>query len=268
MATYRLTLEYDGAGFEGWQRQPGSRRTVQAALETALSRVTSQRVRVAGSGRTDAGVHAEAQVASARLDTALSPDRLRLALNGVLPRDVAVLEVALAPEGFHARRDATAKLYRYSIWNGRTRSPLRAARSLCLQRPLDLSAMRQASLALVGQHDFASFQAAGSNVTTTVRTLLRLEVEGEAGGAVALLCEGTGFLRHMVRNLAGTLIQVGSGRRDPAELPAVLAARDRRRAGPTASAHALTLVGVRYPERVLALVAGRYDSPDRSAPYP
>lgn len=225
--------------------QPGGR-SVQGTLEAAIARVTSRRVRVVGSGRTDAGVHAEGQVASVRLETSLLPDRLRLALNGVLPADVAVREILAAPEGFHARRDASSKTYRYAIWNGRTRSPLRAGRALCLQRPLDLPAMRVAAGALVGTHDFASFQAAGSNVTTTERTLLRLDVLGEAGGAIEILCEGTGFLRHMVRNLAGTLVEVGSGRRPPEEMAAILAARDRRRAGPTAAAHALTLLGVCY----------------------
>jgi tRNA pseudouridine38-40 synthase len=244
--TFRLTLEYDGAGFEGWQAQRQGRRTVQATLESALARVTGQRVRVAGSGRTDAGVHAEGQVASVSIETALPPERLRGALNGVLPRDLVVLALESAPEGFDARRSAVSKLYRYSLWNGPSRSPLREARALCLRRPLDVAAMREAAQALLGTHDFASFQAAGSSVTTTVRTLLAVEVRGEAGGAIELLFEGTGFLRHMVRNLVGTLIEVGSGQRPASQLPVLLAARDRGRAGPTAPARALTLVRVAY----------------------
>ena len=250
MPTFRLTLEYDGSDFEGWQVQPPGRRTVQGALETAIARVTSQRVRVTGSGRTDAGVHAEGQVASVAVETALEPERLRLALNGVLPPDVAVLDVALAPQGFDPRRDATSKLYRYSIWNAPSRSPLHRRRALCLQRRLDLPALRRAAVALVGHHDFASFQAAGSGVATTDRTLLRLDVTGEAGGAVELWFEGTGFLRHMVRNLVGTLLEVGSGRRSADEMAGILAARDRRRAGPTAAPQGLTLVAVRYDSPV------------------
>jgi tRNA pseudouridine38-40 synthase len=244
--TFRLTLEYDGAEFEGWQIQPGGRRTVQGVLEIALARVTCERVRAVGSGRTDAGVHAEGQVASVRLETGLEPERLRRALNAVLPDDVAVRELAVAHDEFDARRDATGKLYRYSLWNAPDRAPLRRRRSLCLQRPLDLARIRVAAAQLVGSHDFASFQAAGSQVKSSVRTLRRLDVTGGAGSAVDLWFEGSGFLRHMVRNLSGTLIEVGSGRRDPEGMTTLLAARDRHRAGPTAPPHALTLVSVSY----------------------
>jgi tRNA pseudouridine38-40 synthase len=176
MRTFRLTLEYDGADFEGWQFQPGEHRTVQGTLEQAIARVTLERVRATGSGRTDAGVHAEGQVASVRLATALEPERLRRALNGVLPRDISVRALELAADAFDARRHASGKLYRYAIWNGATRRPLRSARSLFLARPLDLTALRRAARDLVGSHDFASFQGAGSDVETTVRTLRRLEV--------------------------------------------------------------------------------------------
>jgi len=244
--TFRLTLEYDGADFEGWQVQPGGRRTVQGTLEHAIARVTLERVRCVGSGRTDAGVHAEGQVASVRLATGLAPDALRRALNGVLPPDVVVRALALAPDGFDARRHATGKLYRYALWNGPERAPLRRRRALQLQRPLDLAAMRRAAAELVGSHDFASFQASGSDVRSTVRTLRRLDVSGQAGAAIALWFEGSGFLRHMVRNLAGTLLEVGSGRRDPEGMTVLLAARDRAGAGRTAPAHALTLVSVSY----------------------
>jgi len=242
---FKLVLEYDGAAFAGWQVQP-AKETVQGALEAAIARVSGQRVRIVGAGRTDAGVHAEGQVASARIETVLGADRLRLALNGVLPASVVVVDASEASETFHARRDARAKRYRYAIWNGAVRSPLRAARAWCLQRPLDLAAMRCAAAAVVGTHDFASFQTAGSDVATTERTVERLDVEGTAGGGIALGFEGTGFLRHMVRNLTGTLVEVGSGRRSASEMPALLAARDRRRAGRTAPAHGLTLEWVRY----------------------
>lgn len=254
MPTFRLTLEYDGSGFQGWQVQPGGRRTVQGALEAAVQQVTSERVRVAGSGRTDAGVHAEGQVASLVLAEPVEPERLRQALNGVLPEDVAVLALEPAPEGFDARRSARGKLYRYRVWNGATRSPLRAARTLWVRRPLDAIAMAKAMEAFAGTHDFASFQAAGSDVTETVRTLLRVGLEGRAGDELRLHFEGTGFLRHMVRNLMGTLLEVGLCKRDPGEMASLVAARDRRLAGPTAAAHALSLVRVDY------------DSPVGSAP--
>ena len=245
MAVFRLVLEYDGAAFAGWQVQP-QLATVQGALEAAIAKVAGCRVRVVGAGRTDAGVHAEGQVASACIDTPLGAERLRLALNGVLPPGVAVVDAAEVPATFHARRDARAKRYRYAIWNGAIRSPLRATRAWCLQRPLDLPAMRAAATAFVGTHDFASFQTAGSDVLTTERTLERLEITGAAGAGITLAFEGSGFLRHMVRNLTGTLVEVGSGRRNASEMPALLAARDRRVAGRTAPAHGLTLEWVRY----------------------
>ena len=246
MPQYRLTVEYDGGRFEGWQLQPGQHRTVQGALHEALLRVTGERARAVGAGRTDSGVHAAAQVAGVRLTREVEPGWLRRALNGVLPADVAIVACERASDEFHARYDARSKLYHYRIWNGPERSPLRAACSAWVRSPLDLAAMRAASDCLKGTHDFQSFQAAGSQVKTTVRTLQRVDVQGEAGACVDLFVEGDGFLRHMVRIVAGTLVQVGLGRRAAQSMPALLAARDRTRAGGTAAAHALTLVRVDY----------------------
>jgi tRNA pseudouridine38-40 synthase len=241
---FRLTLEYDGAGFAGWQVQPAGTRTVQGELEAALERITGQRRRVAGASRTDAGVHAEGQVASVDLEGDVDAGWLARALNGVLPPDLAAVGCAEADAGFHARRSARSKLYRYRIWNGATPSPLRAAWTQRVTTPLDLGAMRRAAPHLLGRHDFRSFQAAGSAPGSSVRTLSRLEVEGCSRGEVRILVEGDAFLRHMVRILAGTLIEVGIGRRDPEGMPAVLAARDRSRAGRTAAARGLCLVRV------------------------
>ena len=246
MATYRLTLEYDGSAFEGWQVQPAGRPTIQGALEAALAQVTGERVRCVGAGRTDAGVHAAGQVAHVALEAARDPDGLRTALNGVLPEQVAVLACAPVPDGFHARFGATGKLYRYAIWNGETPSPLRAARSHWVRRPLDLAAMEAAATLLVGTHDFAAFQATGSEVATSVRTLARAEVLGVSGGDVAIELEGRGFLRHMVRIVAGTLIEVGVGQRAPGSLTDALAGRQRALAGRTAPARGLTLVRVDF----------------------
>ena len=246
MPRFRLTLEYDGAGFAGWQVQAAGQRTVQGELEAALARVAGHPCRVAGASRTDSGVHAEGQVASVVLGTGLGAEELRRAANGVLPRDLAVIAAAEVPESFHARRSARAKLYRYRIWNGASPSPLRAARTHRVFTPLDLAAMRRGAEALLGTHDFRAFQAAGSAPGSTVRTLSRLAVDGEAGGEVRLLVEGDAFLRHMVRILAGTLIEIGIGRRDPAGIPPLLASRERSRAGPTAPARGLCLVRVDY----------------------
>lgn len=246
MANFRLVIEYDGTEFEGWQLQPGGARTVQGAIEAALARVVGAAVGVHGAGRTDAGVHALGQVANVHLDTALDPATLRDALNAGLPRDVAVREVALAPEAFHARRDARAKHYAYRLWTGAVRSPLRDRMSLWVRRPLDLAAMRAAAAGLVGTHDFTSFRAAGSSVATSVRTLHAVTIDGAAGGEVVLRFEGSGFLRHMVRNLVGTLLEVGRARRAPQEMAALLAVGDRTRAGPTAPARGLVLERVDY----------------------
>ncbi len=246
MTNFQLTLEYDGRGFAGWQRQAEEIRTIQGVLEEALERITGHPVSVIGSGRTDAGVHAEGQVASARLKTTLVPAQLRRALDGILPGDLAVREAVVATEGFHARYDARSKLYRYAIWNGVCRSPLRAARTWQIRRELDLAAMARASRAFVGTHDFASFQAASSPGRDTVRTLTSFDVAGDAGAEIHLLVEGDGFLRQMVRTLAGTLVEVGLGRRRSDAMASILAARDRRRAGATAPAYGLTLVRVSY----------------------
>lgn len=246
MRTHRFVLEYDGGGFEGWQRQPAGHRSVQATLEEAIARVTGAAVSVVGAGRTDAGVHAEGQVASARFATRLAPAALARALNAVLPGDLAVVDLAEAAEDFHARYHARSKHYRYQVWNGAAPSPLRARRAAWVRSPLDLAAVRGAARHLVGSHDFASFRAVGSRVGTTVRTLARLDVLGDPGGLVVFELEATGFLRHMARTLVGTLLEVGRGRRGADSMTALLAACDRSAAGPTAPACGLTLVRVAY----------------------
>jgi len=217
---------------------------VQGVLAAALAEFGEGPVRVIGAGRTDAGVHAEGQVAAARLATRLDAETLLRALNAKLPADVAVAACALARDGFDPRREATGKLYRYLVWNASEPSPLRRRRCHHVRERLDVGGMREAATALVGRHDFASFQATGSTATHRVRTLVRVSVEGEAGGEIRFELEGDGFLRHMVRNVVGTLLEVGLGRRAAGSLASLLAARDRREAGPTAPACGLTLVRV------------------------
>ncbi len=244
MARFRLTLEYDGAGFAGWQVQRGGLRTVQGVLSDALERITGQPCRPVGASRTDAGVHAEGQLVSVDLEAAFDAEKLRRALNGVLPRDVAVVDAAEVGPEFHARWAARSKLYRYRIWNGSDPSPLRAARTHRVLPALALPEMRRAAAQLLGSHDFRSFQAARADPGATFRTLTRVDVEGETRGEVHIWVEGDAFLRHMVRILVGTLVEVGVGRRDPGAIPPLLAARDRSRAGPTAPARGLCLVRV------------------------
>ena len=246
MAILRFTLEYDGTDFEGWQSQPEGHRTVQDTLEEALRRVTGKSVRVVGAGRTDAGVHAEGQVASAEIETSMACSELHRALNASLPRDLAVVGLDEQPGGFHAQHDARSKLYCYRIWNGSWPSPLRDRRSCWQRAPLDVAAMGEAAHCFEGRHDFASLQNAGSGVRDTVRTLYRVEVAGSPGGEICVEVEGSGFLRHMVRNLVGVLLEVGRGRLDPASVPTLLAARDRRAAPASAPARGLTLVRVDY----------------------
>jgi tRNA pseudouridine38-40 synthase len=200
-----------------------------------------------GAGRTDAGVHAEGQVASVSLDTRLDGETLRRALNAKLPDDLAVLAAEARPDAFDARRDAVAKRYRYQLWNAELPSPLRAARFWHVREPIELAPLRAAAARLLGTHDFASFRGAGSAVKTSTRTLTRIDVWGETGGEIRLGFEGEGFLRHMVRNAVGTLVEVGLGRRPLSWIDEVLAARERAAAGRTAPACGLTLEWVRYP---------------------
>ena len=243
-----LTLEYDGSEFQGWQLQPRLR-SVQGEIEAAVLKVTQGAARVIGAGRTDAGVHARGQGAHFYTPSRLGPAALRKALNAVLPEDVAVLASREVPPGFHARHDAISKLYVYSVLNRAAPSPGRRRTSWHIRSRLDLDAIQRAAGLLVGEHDFGAFRGAHGGVPErelTRRTLDRLEVS-RAGDRVELRAEGRSFLRHMVRNLAGTLVDVGLRRTTPADVAQILASRDRARAGPTAPAHGLCLEAVRYP---------------------
>lgn len=247
MRRLRLTLEYDGSGFQGWQLQP-DQRTVQGALEEALQQVVRAEVRAIGAGRTDAGVHARGQVAHADVPGALAPLALRRALNAALPADLAVIELREAAPDFHARRDARSKRYVYRILNRAVPSPERRGVTWHIRSRLDLDAMRAAGEILCGEHDFAAFRGAHGGAPereSTLRRLDRLEVARE-GDEVCIAAAGRSFLRHMVRNLAGTLVDVGLGRSTPEDVAAILASRERARAGPTGPPQALCLERVCY----------------------
>jgi len=248
-APVALVVAYDGRDFAGWQVQP-DHPTVQGVLEAALDRVhgvAPGTVRIVGAGRTDAGVHALGQVASYHPPTPRSPDVLRAALAGLLPETVRVLAVREMPGEFHACRSATGKVYRYRLVNRELALPFEAPFAWHVRALLDLGAMRAATAHLVGRHDFAAFQTAGSPTETTVRTVRRLEVRERPGGIVEVEAEADGFLYRMVRNLVGLLVEVGLGRRLPEDAARVLAARDRSAAGRTAPARGLCLVRVLYP---------------------
>lgn len=240
----KLTLEYDGGRFVGWQTQSNGR-SVQETLEAAIGRLCGEPVRVTGAGRTDAGVHARGQVASLSTSRDLPLRAWSAGLNALLPEDVACVRAEGAPEGFDARRWARGKRYMYSILQTPVRSPLRRGRAWEIRRPLDLAAMRAAAPAFLGKHDFSALRAADCPARTTVREMRRLEILSEGPG-VTVVVEATAFLKHMVRNIVGTLVEVGHGRRAADSLPGLLAGRDRTRAGPTAPAHGLCLDEVFY----------------------
>ncbi len=241
----KLTLAYDGTAYSGWQIQPG-RPTIQAALEAAISKVTFQTTRVVASGRTDAGVHALGQVVSFQTESHLTCDVLRRAINAELSRDIGVLEVAEAPAGFHAIRDAVRKRYRYIIHDGPVRDVF--ARQYCWQYGygrLDAEAMDRAAKRLLGKHDFSSFESSGAERLTSIRTILDISVRRD-GDQIILEVEADGFLYNMVRAIVGTLVEVGRGTQDATWVDAVLHATDRGEAGLTAPPQGLFLVCVTY----------------------
>ena len=245
MPVVKLVLEYDGTRYVGWQVQPNGP-SVQAEVERALARLHKAPRRVTAAGRTDAGVHALGQVVSFPEERPLPLSAYVKGMNALLPEDVAVRAASLEPEGFDARRSARGKRYRYVVENLETRAPLSRACAWQLFGPLDVGAMREAAAHLVGRHDFAAFQAADCASNHAVRDLHRLDVAGEPGGRIELVVEATAFVKHMVRNLAGTLVEVGQGRRRAASIPALLASRDRTRAGRTAPPQGLFLEEVFY----------------------
>lgn len=254
MPHFRITLGYDGTDFEGWQIQARSLRnprTVQGSLEEALARLSGgSRVAVAGAGRTDAGVHALGQVASFELPREIAPFRLLEALNGLLPRDVRVLDAHLAPPGFHPRRSALSKLYRYVLDTDPVQPPTRRRFAGHVPGRLDAKAVVEAAAYVTGQKDFASLRTAGSNAKTTVRNVTRSEASFD-GNTFIYEVEADGFLRQMVRNLVGAFVAVGQGRMSLDSLARALEARDRRQWPPPVEARGLTLVRVRYPDSVL-----------------
>ena len=245
MKRYKLTVAYDGTNYAGWQIQPNGP-TIQQRLQDALMEMTGERAKVHGSGRTDQGVHARAQLAHVDLRTLLEPMSLLGGLNALLPPDIRVMKAARARSDFHARRSATGKEYRYHIWNAAIMPPhLRAFRTL-VRAPLDVTAMGQAAAALEGRHDFAAFTANPNRVVeSTIRTIHALRVR-KHGAEITIIARGEGFLYKMVRSLAGFLIRVGEGAETPSEARTILASRSRTARVPTAPPQGLFLWNVFY----------------------
>ena len=240
----KLTLEYDGTDYCGWQAQPNGR-ALQDVLEQAIEKILGVKTRLTASGRTDAGVHALGQVANFLYDGQVDLWRLQRGLNAVTPDDIAIRRVEVVGDSFDARRDGCARVYQYRIWNDPWPSAVHRRYAWHFHEALDLSAMQEAIRCLEGEHDFASFQAAGCDAAHSVRNIFRNSLSRD-GGFVIYDVEATAFLRHMVRNIVGTLVQVGRGERASASFRELLEAKDRTLAGPTAPPHGLFLVEVKY----------------------
>ncbi len=246
MPRYKLTIEYDGTGLVGWQRQ-ASGLSVQEILETAVERFCGEAVRVHGAGRTDAGVHALAQVAHLDLPRETSPDEIRGALNHhVRPHAVAVLSVETVPETFNARTSARGRHYRYRILNRRAPPALDLNRVWHVGPPLDVASMHEGARYLLGKHDFSTFRDALCQAKSPIKTLDALDI-ARVGDEVLVEARARSFLHHQVRNIVGTLKLVGLGKWSPLHVKRALEARDRRAGGPTAPAQGLCLVAVIYP---------------------
>ncbi len=241
---FKLIVEYDGSDYHGWQIQPNGP-TIQQTLEAAVARFTGETVRVAAAGRTDSGVHAAGQVVSFAVQVARAPEVVQRALNALTPRDISITAVTAVADDFDPRRAARSRMYVYRIWNARWPSPFWRRYAWHVARPLDTEAMRAAAIALMGEHDFSAFQAADCDADNPVRRVLRSELERREP-LITYTVEATAFLRHMVRNIVGTLVEVGSGERSADDLPGLLASCDRTQAGPTAPAAGLCLQRVSY----------------------
>ena len=273
LQTWKLTLAYDGTEFRGWQVQPGER-TIQGELQAALGRVTGESPMPQGSGRTDAGVHALGQVASFALAAPIPAENLQRALNRTLPPSIRILEARAVPNVFHARHSAVAKTYEYRVFQGTICPPTLARYVYAYSWPMDVAALQTSARLIEGEHDFLSFAATDPDLTTrnlessserdmetkvlpapltTIRTIYSSgweERRTEAGALLVYRVRGSGFLHHMVRNLVGTMLEVGRSKLRASQIPEILAARSRDAAGPTAPARGLFLVSVEYDEQV------------------
>lgn len=243
----RLTLEYDGTRYHGWQRQQNAL-SIQEVIEQALARITGEPVRLVASGRTDAGVHARGQVANFLTKSTAPPGAFMQGVNSLVPLDIAVLKAEEVHADFHARYDARWKTYEYCILNRPVRSPLHQLYNWWIPKPLDVAALVEAARALPGEHDFSTFRAAGSRPGHAVRQVREAAWRERRGGRLDFRITANGFLRGMVRSLVGTMVEIGRGKFPPEYLREALEKRDRGLAGPTAPPQGLFLLGVEYEE--------------------
>jgi tRNA pseudouridine38-40 synthase len=241
---YKLTIEYDGTSYYGWQKQP-HRPTLQETIEKVLARLTQETIKIVGSGRTDAGVHAMGQVAHFQVSRALSPEILLHGLNGLLPDDISIRSVEEVDASFHARFGVTQKTYCYFIHNSLTRSAWKRQSAWQIRLPLNLRKMREAAKALLGTHDFTSLCAKDNDAENHNVTLSAISI-AKKGDEIRMTLTASRFLRYMVRNIVGLLVEVGQGKRSPNEIGPILEGCDRRLAGKTAPPHGLFLMEVKY----------------------
>jgi tRNA pseudouridine38-40 synthase len=245
MRNFKMIVEYDGTAYCGWQRQKNGI-SIQQVMEEMIGSITGEKITVIGSGRTDAGVHALNQVAGFKSATRLPAEILFRGINGLLPRDIVVKELEEVAEQFHAQHDAQCKVYVYMICNKRLRPALGRNYFWFIHHALDLHLMEQAAQYLIGRHDFSCFCATGSRVKDRVRTITAVNIKKEDDGLLEITVEAQGFLKYMVRNIVGTLVEIARGKRPPEEMQEIIESRDRNTAGITAPACGLYLKEVKY----------------------
>jgi tRNA pseudouridine38-40 synthase len=245
MPNFKITIEYDGSAYHGWQRQAEDR-TIQGEIENALMTMTGNSVTVIGSGRTDAGVHALNQVANFKCTTLLTPEIFLKGLNSLLPEDIVITSCKVVPEKFHARYDVKSKVYHYKILNRLLPAAISRQYAWHIRKKLDLSTMQEALPCIIGNHDFKAFEGSGSPRTATVRCIINADLLKTDDDYLVLKIEGDGFLKFMVRNIVGTLVDVGLDKITPDDFRRILASRDRSLAGITAPARGLFLIEVKY----------------------
>lgn len=242
---FKLVIEYDGTRYHGWQRQKDDR-SIQGEIEKALETITGNKVTLIGSGRTDAGVHALGQVANFECETRLEPAALKNALNSLLRNDIVIRACETVSASFHARYDAKSKVYQYRILNRALPAAIGRQYAWFIRKPLNKEAMRTAITHIIGRHDFKSFEGTGSVRQHTIRQVFSAELIEQEGRFLILQIEADGFLRYMVRNIVGTLVDVGLGKLSPHDFKCILDSKDRSQASATAPAHGLTLIRVNY----------------------
>ncbi len=246
MRNIKLVIEYDGTHYSGWQKQPHRHvKTIQGTIEKVLQTILGKKIKLIGAGRTDAGVHAKAQVAHFQAETTIAADNLRSALNSLLPEDIVIREVRDVPDSFHARYSAKSKIYRYSIINRLYPAALLRKYYLHVDMPLDIDAMRSGACYMTGKHDFSCFCASGSSRKKPVITIRDIQFKTRKD-IIFIDIEAESFLYKMVRNIVGTLLEVGRGRIAPGYIRDILSRKNRKFAGPTAPAHGLCLIKVKY----------------------